>query len=316
MPWIIGGALLGGAGISALSADNAASKQQAGTDKAIAATQQGASQARADLAPYRQAGTAALSRLQALMGIGGPGVDDPKLAAIKNQLTQQADQAHQQQFGMSIFDPRSGLSAPGGRDRFDQQINDQATQQYQQQYGGAAQPAGGGDLLRKFSTSDLNADPVYQSGLQFGLGEGVKGIERRAAAGGGYDSGQTLKALTRFGNDYGSTKAADAYSRFTNDQNNIYGRLSGVAGMGTGATNVGVGAGTNAAGNLASLQSGQGNAAGAASIAQGNAFSSGINQFANLYGQNQMLQQLQGGGARTLAPNHSLTGASDLGAVG
>lgn len=323
MPWIVGGAIVGGAALSAASASSAADKQSAATDKAIAATQQAASTARADLAPYRQAGAAALSRLQKLMGIGGPGVDDPKLQQIKSDLIAKADAAHQQKFGMGIFDPRSGLAIPEERAKFDQNIHNQAQQIYSDQNGGAgASPSGTeGDLLRKFQTSDLAADPVYNSGLQFGLDEGTKAIERRAAAGGSYDSGGTLKALTRYANDYASTKGADAYSRFTNDQNNIYGRLSGIAGMGSGATTVGVQAGGNAASNLAALQSGQGNANAAASIAQGNAFSGGANNFANIYGQNNAmnnyfdrLQQLQGGGARTLTPNNNLTGAGDIGA--
>lgn len=243
-------------------------------------------------------------------------MDDPKFAAIKDQLISQANDAHQKQFGMGIFDSRSGLAIPEERAKFDRQIQDQATQQYKAQYGDTAGAPGSGDLLRKFQSSDLAADPVYNSGLQFGLNEGTKAIERRQSARGGYDSGAALKELTRFGNDYGSTKAADSRARFVEDQNLQFGKLSGVAGMGSGATTVGVGAGTSAGSNLAALQSGQGNANAAATIAGGNAFAGGANSIANYYAQQQMLQQLQGGGARTLAPNHSLTGASDLGAVG
>lgn len=64
-----------------------------------------------------------------------------------------------------------------------------------------------GQFARKFTQDDMNADPVYKSGLQFGLDQGTQGINRQAAAGGNFLSGATLKALTRFGNDYGSTKA-------------------------------------------------------------------------------------------------------------
>lgn len=317
MPWIVGGAIVGGAVLSSMSASNAADKQQEGTDKAIAATQQASNTARADLAPYRQAGSAALSRLQSLLGIGGPGVDDPKLQAIKDDLIAKADASHNQQFGMSIFDSRSGLAIPENRAKFDREIQDQAKQIYTAQNGGAdAGPSGtSGDLLRKFQSSDLAADPVYNSGLQFGLDEGTKAIERRASAGGGYDSGATLKGLTRYANDYGSTKAADSRARFVEDQNLQFGKLSGVAGMGSGATTVGVGAGTSAGSNLAALQTGQGNANAAASIAGGNAFAGGANSIANYYAQQQMLQQLQGGGARSLAPNPAMTGAGDIGAT-
>jgi hypothetical protein len=42
----------------------------------------------------------------------------------------------------------------------------------------------GGSFARRFTSADMNADPVYQSGLQFGLDQGTQGINRQAAAGG------------------------------------------------------------------------------------------------------------------------------------
>jgi hypothetical protein len=58
----------------------------------------------------------------------------------------------------------------------------------------SANPQGGyGSLLRKFGLSDLEADPVYQTGLKFGLDTGKNAINQRAIAGGGYNSGATLK---------------------------------------------------------------------------------------------------------------------------
>jgi hypothetical protein len=66
--------------------------------------------------------------------------------------------------------------------------------------------------------------------------------------------------------------------------------------MGSGATTVGVNAGANTAGNLANLYTGAGNAAGASTIAQGNAISSGVNGYMNY----NLLRQLSGGGQRSL----------------
>jgi hypothetical protein len=93
-----------------------------------------------------------------------------------------------------------------------------------------------GSLLAKFSKGDLDSDVVYNTGLEFGLNEGVKGLNRRAASGGSYDSGATLKALTRYANDYGTTKAEGAYNRFMNDKGTTYGFLSGQQGVGLNAT--------------------------------------------------------------------------------
>lgn len=296
MPWMLPAAV-GGAGIvsgliGASSAKSAANKQAAATESAVRATTSQDAQNRTDLAPYRAAGAAALTRLRSLMGLND--VNPPTMAdAAAEHLNR-----HKAQFGIGYTEatPMDVVH------RQVQDIYDQMQSAYQAKQAASPGTSGEDSLLRKFSTSDLNSDPVYNSGLQFGLDEGTKAIERRAAAGGGYDSGATLKGLVRFGNDYGSTKAADSYGRFTNDQDRTYGKLTGIAGMGSGATTVGVGAGTNTANNLANLYTGGGNAQGAAAIAGGNALAGGMNSI----GQYAMLRQLTGGGQRTTTPSTNM----------
>lgn len=282
MSWVGVGVAAGSIGSALITSNSASNSQADATGKAVGETQRQFNTSREDLAPYRAAGTSALTRLQQLLGLPDDRAgqidwqaylrDNPDVAA--HSFYGSNPQLHYNSFGrdegrnLTYFQPR-------------------------------AASADEGDLLRKFTSADLNADPVYNSGLEFGLDEGRKAIERRAAAGGGLDSGSTLKALTRFGNDYGTTKAEGAYGRFIGHQGDVYGRLSGIAGLGSGATNVGVNAGSNTASNLASLYTGQGNAAGAAAIASGNAIGGGLNQFANYYSQQNLLQQLQGGGGRT-----------------
>lgn len=152
-----------------------------------------------------------------------------------------------------------------------------------------------GSLLRKFNSTDLNADPVYNSGLEFGAKEGADGINARAIATGGYDSGATLKALTRFGNDYGSTKANDSYNRYNTDTTNIFNRLSGVSGTGQTATNAVTAAGTNMANNISNDITGAGNARAAGIVGGANAWGgalSGVSGAINNYQNNQTLQAL------------------------
>lgn len=134
-----------------------------------------------------------------------------------------------------------------------------------------------GQFGRRFTAADMNADPVYQSGLQFGLDQGTQGINRMAAAGGSMLSGATLKALTRFGNDYGSTKANESYNRFSADQNSEYNKLAGLSGAGQQATNQISASGQNMANNISLSQQGVGNARGSAYIAQGNAWQNALN---------------------------------------
>ncbi len=141
--------------------------------------------------------------------------------------------------------------------------------------------APGGELTRKFTMADRDADPVYQSGLQFGLTEGEKGINARAIGSGMYDSGATLKALTKFGNDYGSTKANDSYNRFTADQTGIYNKLAGTAGFGQTATNQVQAANTNYGNTTANLAADAGNSRAAGIVGGANAWGNALSGIGN-----------------------------------
>lgn len=91
----------------------------------------------------------------------------------------------------------------------------------------------GGDLGRSFGAGDYQQDPGYG----FRLREGQNAIENSAAARGMSLSGGTLRALSRYGQDFASNEYQNAYNRFNNDQTNQYNRLAGLAGIGQTATN-------------------------------------------------------------------------------
>jgi hypothetical protein len=149
-----------------------------------------------------------------------------------------------------------------------------------------------GFLLRRFGMSDLKDDVPYQVGMQFGLDEGTKGIQRMAAANGGADNGAILKALSRFGNDYGNQQAGAAYNRFTNDQGNIYNRLAGMSGTGQTAVGQVGAAGANYANNVSQNQIGVGNARAASAIGGANALAGGFTGAYNGYQQNKLMEGL------------------------
>jgi len=111
-------------------------------------------------------------------------------------------------------------------------------------------------------------------GYQFRMSEGMKAINGSAAARGMANSGATMKALTRYGQDFASSEYDKAYNR-------NYGRLSQLAGFGTGATaqnNQNAGQyGAQVAGN----QIGVGNAAASNQIAQTNRLGQAIGQGAS-----------------------------------
>jgi len=79
-------------------------------------------------------------------------------------------------------------------------------------------------------------------GYQFRMSEGQKAVQRAGAAGGRYHSGAGAKALTRFSQGL----ASQEFGTYAN-------RLANIAGMGQGATNVGVRAGQQTAANIGNI---------------------------------------------------------------
>jgi hypothetical protein len=123
------------------------------------------------------------------------------------------------------------------------------------------------DLQRDFTAADFERDPGYDFRMQ----EGMKALERSAAAKGGLQSGGTLKALTRYNQDFASNEFQNARNNFNANRESRFNRLSSIAGMGQNA----VGQSVNAAGNYGAAMSqnitGMGNAQAAAGMAKANA---------------------------------------------
>jgi len=146
---------------------------------------------------------------------------------------------------------------------------------YQQEHAGKVDEYNNQDptLLDNFTLADFTKEPGYQ----FRMDEGNKGIDRAAAARGGYDSGSTLKALSRFNQDYASNEYGKAYARDLQNKNRKFNYGYGVSNQGLGAaSNVGQFGQQTAAnnarayGNLSDIGLQQGNIAGANAINQGN----------------------------------------------
>lgn len=127
-----------------------------------------------------------------------------------------------------------------------------------------------GLYAKPFTMADFEADPGYG----FRMSEGMKALERSAAARGGLLSGTTLKGIQRFGQDTASQEYQNAYNRFYNTRNQMLNPLQAFLGQGQTATN----ALSNAAGTL-----GQGLAAGYGNLGQARA--SGYVGQANAIGQ-------------------------------
>lgn len=292
--YLMAGAAVAGGAMAAGAAGDAADAQSAAAAQSDATQRYQYDTTRADNAPFRETGLQANNRLAYLMGLspnsGGagsmtrdqiraqlaPGFTTAGTAATAGTASYWDSNSNQHDsVGGFWAGGTPGTAAVAGsideaglNSAIDRQMAKQAAQANDPSYG---------SLTRNFTMADRDADPVYQSGLQFGLDEGTKGINRQAAAGGNFLSGATLKALTRFGNDYGSTKANESYNRFNADNTTQYNRLAGLSGAGQQATNQVSAAGQNMANNISASQQGVGNARGSAYLTQGNAWQNAIN---------------------------------------
>lgn len=91
--------------------------------------------------------------------------------------------------------------------------------------------------LAPTDASAISAEALRDPGFQFRLDEAMQGLKRSYANGGkGIASGDTLKALDKWGQDYSSSEYAAANSRITQANNDRFARLQSLTGIGTAAT--------------------------------------------------------------------------------
>lgn len=114
--------------------------------------------------------------------------------------------------------------------------------------------------------SNWQQDPGYQ----FRMNEGMKAINGAAAARGMSNSGATMKALTRYGQDYASGEYDKIYNRNFN-------RLSTLAGYGTNASNTNVNSAGAYGQGVAGNTIGMGNAMASNQIAGANRMADFLN---------------------------------------
>lgn len=79
----------------------------------------------------------------------------------------------------------------------------------------------------------FNANQMYQEpGYQFRLSEGLKAMERGAAARGGLQSGAALKAAQRYGQEYAAGEYQNAFNRYLREREARLNPLQSLANVG------------------------------------------------------------------------------------
>lgn len=306
---LIGGAVVGGiasnmaAGEQAEATQAAANTQAAATDRSAAETKRQFDISQENQAPWLDTGSAANNRLAYLMGLGGgtssttsgsPSTYTP--TETREQLIQrltpqytktgeadpifipQAQWASFRRTGIpkEITDRLAGsvVDEAGLNAEIDRILAAQRQSNSTPQVATNPQDGDFGALTKAFSLADFQADPGYN----FRKSEGNKEIERNASV---LNSGRTLKALLDYNQNIANNEYNNAYTRYNQDQNTLFGRLSDISGKGQATATGMANQSGNYAGTLSNLITSQGDASAASQIAGANATASGYQGIAS-----------------------------------
>ena len=148
--------------------------------------------------------------------------------------------------------------------------------------GGDQNAAGYGSLAKPFGMDQFQQDPGYA----FRQSEGMKALERSAAARGGLLSGSTMKGIQRFGQDLASQEYQNAFNRYQVERAARLNPLQSLMGSGQSSANVLTSAagqqGQNEASNLYNAAQARASGYVGSANALGSALS-GIGQTASMY---------------------------------
>jgi hypothetical protein len=141
---------------------------------------------------------------------------------------------------------------------------------------------------QNFSMNQFQADPGYS----FRMSEGMKGLERSAAARGGLLSGATLKGIQRFGQDLGSQEYMNAFNRYQTERAARLQPLQSLAGVGqTTAQQIGQ-AGMQSAQSIGDTLTSGAAARASGYVGGANALTGALSGATNMYMQGQMMNRL------------------------
>jgi hypothetical protein len=141
------------------------------------------------------------------------------------------------------------------------------------------------ERMKPFLTAQFGPEQFGQyldPSMAFRQRLGTQATERMANVGGGAISGNTLRALTDYGQNLASTEYGNAFNRFQTERGNIYNTLANIAGMGQSAVNTGVNAGQSFAAGQTGLITGQGAAQAAGTVGQANAYGGALGNLGNM----------------------------------
>ena len=139
--------------------------------------------------------------------------------------------------------------------------------------GGSSGSVPYGSLTAPFTTQNWQQlSPAYN----FELGQGQSNVLGSESAGNGALSGSALKDLTSFNQGEASSSFNNAFNMYSTQQNNIFNRLTGIAGIGENAANFTGAQGTTLAGQQAQSATNVGTALAGGTVGAANAYAGGL----------------------------------------
>lgn len=145
-----------------------------------------------------------------------------------------------------------------------------------------------GKYARDFGMDDFMADPGYA----FRLKEGMKALERSAAARGLLQSGGTLRGVQRLGQEEASQEFQNAFNRYQVNRANRLQPLQSLMGASQTAANTLTTEAGNLGRGIAEGYAGMGNARASGYVGAANSITGGVGQYINYRQQQDMLNQL------------------------
>ena len=133
---------------------------------------------------------------------------------------------------------------------------------------------------QNFGMDQFQQDPGYA----FRMSEGMKGLERSAAARGGLLSGGTLKGIQRYGQDMASQEYQNAFNRYGIERERRLNPLQSLAGVGQTTSQQLGAAGTQFANTMGNIGINNAMIQGNAGMSRASTYGDTINQLSRLYG--------------------------------
>ena len=287
-----GASIIGGV-LGSKSSEKAANIQAQAAGQTSAENARQFDLSREDMAPWLTTGKEGLYALADLLGLNTRQAPIPPARADFTKKFANINQGSRTGTvaGIGGFPIVSGVG--GARSSlFDQAGYDAAMAQYEKDLADYKSYTPSGELMRDFSLEDFVKEPGYE----FRLSEGEKGINRAALARGGFDSGATLKALQRFGQDYASDEYSTAWTRDEAEKNRKYNFLAGISRTGQTTANQVASLRAQNAAAQSELMTGAANARAAGVVGGANAWGNALSNIQQQLTLAQLMQGDYGGG--------------------